>query len=141
VMELLLKHGKRKQSDLQMVQAVTTDGRTPLAIYCSNKNNANFNSNSDTIDKNAEAINRVLTLLLSDYGSSVDLSDTNGLTPLMHAALIAEAPLVRLLLQRFGADAARTSDQEGCTAEAFASRRGYVDIVHILNEHSSNDRR
>ena len=124
---------KRDGSDA-MIKAVTNDGRTPLAIYCSNKNNVHFNSSRENLDQNTKEIENVLKLLITDYRSAVDQADSNGVTPLMHAVLIGEAPLVRLLLQQFGADTTRTTTDEGLTAEVLASQRGYVDIVSLLSK-------
>ncbi|MGY0194404.1 ankyrin repeat domain-containing protein [Leptothrix sp. BB-4] len=69
-------------------------------------------------------------LLLLDRGVPVDTPDADGVTPLMHAAENAQAPVVRALLDRGARPAAHTP--AGRTPLAFAAVRDRDDNATLL---------
>ena len=73
---------------------------------------------------------------LLNAGASVN-GVHNRMTPLMYAASVGRAPVIRLLLNRGANARARTNDVYGRTALIFAAEYGNVNAVRALLRHSN----
>jgi ankyrin repeat protein len=70
-----------------------------------------------------------------DAGLEANLTNQNGWTLLMLAAVEGDIPLGRLLVEK-GADLA-AHNLKGETPESIASHRGYSAFVQMLHEHDA----
>jgi ankyrin repeat protein len=71
-----------------------------------------------------------------EKGASVNSKDTNGMTPLIWAALQGHEEVAHILLQR-GGDLEAKNDN-GDTALMWASVMGHKDVVELLLDHGAN---
>jgi 3-oxoacyl-[acyl-carrier protein] reductase len=74
--------------------------------------------------------------LLLDSGAGINSSDTNGLTPLMWAAIGGEAPMIRFLIER-GVEV-NAACNYGKTALMRAASYGRTEAVRLLLEHGAD---
>ncbi|XP_049297064.1 ankyrin repeat and MYND domain-containing protein 2 [Anopheles funestus] len=114
-----------EQSNIAQNAAKTTgDGNnantTPPKVVLTEDQQAIF----DRIAKNE---NSELRLLLSQYKSSVDFVDENGMTPLQHAAYKGNKEAVQLLLDQ-GADVNSSKHEYNYTALHFGALSGNAEV-------------
>lgn len=67
----------------------------------------------------------------------IDCKDHRGLTPLNCAAIKGDFELIKVLIEKGGANAEETSPK-GCTALMYSARGGYIEIVKYLLEKGVN---
>ncbi len=85
---------------------------------------------------NVKTLSSVTALLLA-HGALVNVTDMEGMTPLMTAAQFDKPEVVRALLAR-GADPA-LRDKQGWTALNWAGWRGWDDVIALLRDRSPMD--
>uniref|UniRef100_A0A4Y0BN56 MYND-type domain-containing protein n=1 Tax=Anopheles funestus TaxID=62324 RepID=A0A4Y0BN56_ANOFN len=113
-----------QSNTVQNAAKTTGDGNnaniTPPKVVLTEDQQAIF----DRIAKNE---NSELRLLLSQYKSSVDFVDENGMTPLQHAAYKGNKEAVQLLLDQ-GADVNSSKHEYNYTALHFGALSGNAEV-------------
>lgn len=85
-------------------------------------------------------IKMVQRLLLNDTNVSINQTDVNGYTCLMHAASMGHLPVARWLVYQ-GADLELAERKEGLTAVHIAATKGHVGILKLLIQAKADARR
>ena len=113
-------------ADARMARALLSMGAAPEATCCLGGTALHVAA----AEKGAR-MPSLARLLVEDFGAELDVADSNGMTPLLHAALHGNAETLRCLLS-LGADATHVDHQGNNAFHHAVTFGGAADVATVL---------